>query len=89
MTSIEIADDRTRSHEQVRYPVNLRITIPFLPRSFFVTLIIGPEKRSRERLKEIRERYPINTWGNLATLVASWTVFCVAAFFVLLIATAL
>jgi hypothetical protein len=64
-----------------RYPVNIRITIPFFPRPFFLTLIIGSERRGRDRLREERKRHPLNTWGNLATFILSWTVFSVAALF--------
>jgi len=71
------------------YPVNLRITIPFLPRSFFITLIIGPEKRGRDRLHEERQRHPINTWGNLATAVMMITVFAISALFTTFVIAAL
>ena len=64
-----------------RYPVNIRITIPFFPRPFFLTLIIGSERRRPDRRKEERKRHPLNTWGNLATFIVSWTVFSVAALF--------
>ena len=67
-----------------RYPVNLRFTIPFYPRSFFVTLIIGPE-----RLREERARHPINTWGNLFAVITSWSVLSVAALFTVLVVSSL
>lgn len=71
------------------YPVNLRLTVPFLPRSFFITLIIGPERRGSDRRREERQKHPINTWGNLATVAATWTVFSVAALFAVLVIAAL
>lgn len=49
----------------MRYPVNLRFTIPFYPRSLFVSLIMGQEKRSEGRLREERTRHPLDTWGNI------------------------
>jgi hypothetical protein len=64
-----------------RYPVNIRLTVPFLPRSFFVTLIVGPERRAPERRREERLRHPLTTRGNLATMIGGWTVFTVAALF--------
>ncbi len=72
-----------------RYPVNLRFTIPFFPRPLFVTLIIGRVKRGAERLREERARHPINTWGNLLTVVASWTVFSIATLFAVLVVSTL
>ena len=44
-------------------PVNLRFRIPFFP--LFVTLIVGREKRSHERLREERIRHPLNIPGNI------------------------
>ena len=72
-----------------RYPVNLRITIPFYPRPLFVTLIIGQERRGTDRLREERERHPVNTWGNLAVVVGAWSVFVVATLFAAFVASGL
>jgi hypothetical protein len=87
MSSIDVIDVLRAKAEPGRYPVNLRITVPFLPKPFFITLIIGPERRGRERRRLERSRYPLNTWGNLAVAVGAWTTFVVATFFVTLIAT--
>jgi hypothetical protein len=71
------------------YPVNLRVTIPFYPRSLFVTLIIGQERRGTDRLREERERHPVNTWGNLFVVVGAWSVFVVATLFAAFVASGL
>ena len=82
MATTDATDARPRSYTQPgNYPVNIRMTIPFLPRRIFITLIIGPERRGRDRLKAEREMCPLDTWGNMATLVSGWTVFTVAALF--------
>ena len=90
---MSIADantDMTRAGARPgRYPVNLRVTIPFLPKPLFVTLIIGQERRGRHRLREERQKHPVNTWGNLATVVTSWTIFSIAALFAALVVSAL
>jgi hypothetical protein len=69
-----------------RYPVNLRFSVPFLPRAFFITFIAGVERRAAVRLRQERARHPVNTWGNLTILVTSWVVLNVAALFVALMA---
>jgi hypothetical protein len=69
--------ERAPSH----YPVNIRVSWPFFPKPFFFTLIIGREKRGLARRKQERTRHPLNTWGNLAVFVATWTVFSIAALF--------
>jgi hypothetical protein len=70
-----------------QYPVNLRLTVPFLPRPFFVTFIVGRERRGSDRLKEERTRHPVSTWGNLFALVSFWSVLNVAILFAALVAT--
>ena len=61
------------------YPVNIRLTIPFLPRSFFITIVAGPERRTPERRREERRRHPLATTGNLATFVGGWVLLLIAA----------
>jgi hypothetical protein len=68
------------------YPVNLRFTVPFFPRSFFVTFIMGREKRGSARLREERTRHPISTWGNLVTVSTVLATIQVALLFIALIA---
>jgi len=71
------------------YPINIRVTVPFAPRPFFITLIAGTERRGAERLRQERARHPINTWGNLATFVVASTICATAMFFGSLILAAL
>ena len=86
MSAIDAAGAIRANAIPSRYPVNLRLTVPFLPRPFFVTFIAGAERRGPQRLREERTRHPVNTWGNLTTLVSLWGVFNVAALFVALVA---
>lgn len=48
-----------------RHPVDLRMTIPLLWKRFYVVLVAGPERRSKQRLKAERSRNPIWTLGNV------------------------
>jgi hypothetical protein len=89
MSSIDVFDVLRANAEPARYPVNLRVTVPFLPKPFFITLIIGPERRGSERRRIERRRYPISTWGNLAVAVSACTVVSVATLFMAFVATAL
>ena len=73
MSTTDGADARARSYTQPgNYPVNIRMTIPFLPRRIFITLIIGPERRGRDRLRAEREMCPLGTVGNMAALFAAF-----------------
>jgi hypothetical protein len=71
------------------HPVNIRVTIPFWPRSFFITLIVGLEKRSSIRRRQERNRHPLLTWGNFFAYFTAGTVFQIALFFLLLVTLAL
>ena len=74
---------------QPRYPVNLRLTIPFYPRSVFITLIVGAEKRGRSRLSSERWQYPVSTLGNVTVVTMALSVLAVAGLFAALVAAAL
>jgi hypothetical protein len=68
-----------------KYPVNLRFTVPFFPRSLFVTFIMGREKRSKQRRIEERAKHPVSTFGNLITVSTVLCTLQVAFLFVTLI----
>jgi hypothetical protein len=60
------------------HPVNIRFTVPLLIRSYYVTILIGPERRSEERRAIERRNHPLFTLGNtIVYLVASagWVVY--------------
>ena len=48
------------------HPVNIRFTVPLLIRSYYVTILIGPERRSKERRAVERRNHPLFTLGNTA-----------------------
>ena len=71
-----------------QYPINLRLTIPFFPRALFVTVVVGPERRSPERRTQERVLHPVNTWGNVVTVTIALGVISVAASFAALVVSA-
>ncbi|MBL6957546.1 MAG: hypothetical protein ISR52_01075 [Rhodospirillales bacterium] len=52
-----------------RPPLNIRVSLPFLRRHFYLTVIGGEERRSRERRNHDRHRYPLRTAANIAFVV--------------------
>lgn len=50
------------------HPVNIRLTIPLLFRSYYLTIVAGPERRSRERRFSERQKHPLFTPGNMIVL---------------------
>lgn len=67
------------------HPVNIRVTLPFLKRRYYVTVVGGEDKRSAARRAHDRRKYPLRTIANI------FFVFGLAAIFytILLIGIAL
>ncbi|MEO1094828.1 MAG: hypothetical protein AAFX01_08010 [Cyanobacteria bacterium J06638_28] len=53
-----------------RHPIDLRLTLPLFWKRFYVVLVAGPERRSKERLKADRSRNPIWTLSNVGFVLA-------------------
>ena len=58
-----------------RLPIDIRITVPFLRRGFFITFLAGPERRSAERLKEERTKHALWTFWNVCCFVFLFVLF--------------
>jgi hypothetical protein len=52
-----------------RLPIDIRITVPFLRRRYFITVLAGPEQRSEERLKVERAKHVLWTFTNVCCFV--------------------
>lgn len=51
--------------------VNLRVSLPMLPKRWYFTVLGGPERRTAARRKIERVRNPVRTAGNMAFIVLS------------------
>ncbi len=52
-----------------RHPINIRLTIPFVGRRFFLTVVGGVERRSKERRVREHRMFPLPTLGNVLFLL--------------------
>jgi hypothetical protein len=52
-----------------RLPIDIRITVPFLRRRYFITVLAGPEQRSEERLIAERAKHVLWTFTNFCCFV--------------------
>ena len=52
-----------------RLPIDLRLTVRFFRRRFFLTFLAGTERRSAERLKEERAKHRLWTLANVSFLI--------------------
>lgn len=61
------------------HPVNIRLSVPFLKRGFYLTVVGGGEKRGRERRAHDRDRHPLRTTANILFALGLMTVLYAAA----------
>ncbi len=47
------------------HPINLRLSIPLLFKRYYVTIVVGEERRRPKRLSAERRKHPVVTRGNL------------------------
>ena len=52
------------------HSTDIRLSIPFLFKRYYLVLLGGEERRSKQRLAEERGRFPVATIGNLAFMLA-------------------
>jgi len=65
--------------------VNLRVSMPFLPKRWYLTVLGGPERRTIARRNAERTRNPVRTAGNMAFIfVTAMTFYSVGAAVLLL-----
>ena len=55
--------------------VNIRFTLPLLPKRWYVTVLGGPERRTVERRRIERARNPLRTAGNMAFIFVTALIF--------------
>lgn len=55
--------------------VNLRLSLPLLPKRWYFTVLGGPERRTSARRKAERARNPVRTAGNMAFIVVTAMMF--------------
>ncbi len=72
-----------------RSPVDIRFTLPFFGRKFYVTVVSGAEKRSPDRRSEERHHYPLRTVANVFFFIGLATLFYMAAVIVLALQSAI
>jgi len=61
------------------HPIDIRLSLPFLRRRLYFTLVAGEERRRADRLKKDRQAYPLITSGNIMFTLGITTLFCLLA----------
>lgn len=72
-----------------RHPIDIRFSLPFWGGWFYVTILSGPERRSTERRKSERHRYPLRTAANIFFVAGTAAAFYAVALVVLAFASSI
>lgn len=72
-----------------RYPVNIRLGLPWFGRRVFVTVVAGADRRNAERLMRERALHPLKTAGNVLFLIGLVVLLHVIAFGVIFLLSAI
>jgi hypothetical protein len=69
------------------HPINLRLSIPLLFKRYYVTIVVGQERRCPERLTAERRKHALVTRGNLIFFALVGTVIGLAGLALIQFAT--
>lgn len=72
-----------------RPPINIRLSIPFFGRNYFVTVVGGESKRSAERRDHDKHRYPLRTAANVFFFLGVGAIFYLCALFAVALQSAI
>ncbi len=64
------------------HPVNIRLSIPVFFARYYVTIVAGKERRSRERLASEYKKHSLMKCGNLLAIVSLQIICCLALLFI-------
>lgn len=73
--SVSGASEPVAAKEWGRHPINIRLSLPLGFGRYYVTVVAGRERRSRERIASERDRHPLVSLGNLSVFF-SFGVIC-------------
>jgi len=69
------------------HPINIRLSIPLLIKRYYVTIVVGEERRTPERLSVERRKHPLVSRGNLVFFTLAGTVIGLACLALIQFAT--
>lgn len=73
------ADSAAQPRWGSSHPVNIRLTIPLPFRKYYITIVAGSERRSRERRTSERKKHPLLVFGNILVFFVTGSVIGIAA----------
>lgn len=71
------------------HPIDIRISLPFMRRRFYFTVVAGQERRRGDRLRQDRAAYPLVKAGNVLFTLGITTLITFAALLALIAQSAI
>jgi hypothetical protein len=71
------------------HPFDIRLSLPFPGRRYYMTILAGEERRSAERRHHERHRYPLRTVANVFFFLGLATIFYVVVLMVMAVHSAI
>jgi hypothetical protein len=71
------------------HPINIRFSLPFVKRRYYLTIVGGEDNRSAARLTHDRRKYPLRTLANIFFVLGVATVFYTIALIALALHSAI
>tara|TARA_B100000315_G_scaffold154243_1_gene142789 strand:+ start:1342 stop:1599 length:258 start_codon:yes stop_codon:yes gene_type:complete len=68
------------TNNQIHHPVNIRFSLPFFGRRYFLTILGGSELRGPERRAAERQNHPIKTASNVVFVAGFAIIFYIIGF---------
>lgn len=71
------------------HPIDIRISLPFMRKRFYFTVVAGQERRRTDRLAQDRQVYPLAKAGNILFSLGIATLVTLAALLLLVAQSAI
>lgn len=81
--------DLKLSSAWVAHPIDIRVSIPFVHKRIYFTVVAGQERRRADRLHHDRTTYPLVTAGNVMFSLGVTTLLLIAALSLLIAQSAI
>ncbi|MCR4379106.1 MAG: hypothetical protein NUV50_13570 [Rhodospirillales bacterium] len=89
MNETELLGGENNPTTWVSHPIDIRISMPFVRRRFYFTIVAGQERRRPDRRHADRQAYPLVTAGNIMFSLGITTMFILIALTMLVVQSAI
>jgi hypothetical protein len=70
LSEIGLSTDEAAAPDGRHHAIDFRLSVPWFGQRYFVTLVVGPERRRATRRTSERVLHPLSTTGNIVFMSA-------------------